>query len=175
MGLDTLSRRRAPWCAIALGLQVILNAMPVTAASADIGTAPHRIEAHSATLAAVGMVHEGRMTIHLSRVMDNSPVRDAVLTVLLRGVVHPTAAEADGSYTLQTKDLDLPGAAAVVFQIAHDGAREELAGSLQAAAGASKSEDRNSARQLGWWVLNFAVCIGFLMLIARRRKAGAPD
>jgi hypothetical protein len=27
------------------------------------------------------------------------------------------------------------------------------------------------ARQMWWWALNFAVCIGFLMLWSRRRKA----
>jgi hypothetical protein len=37
-----------------------------------------------------------------------------------------------------------------------------------AAAGAP--QDKNTARQLWWWVLNFGVCIGFLYLISRRRK-----
>jgi hypothetical protein len=102
-------------------------------------------------------------------------VRDAVLTVLLRGVVHPTTAEADGSYTLQTKDLDLPGSASVVFQIAQGGVRDDLKGALQIVESQPKPEDKNSARQLGWWVLNFGVCIGFLMLISRRRKKAAAQ
>jgi hypothetical protein len=42
---------------------------------------------------------------------------------------------------------------------------------LQTAAAAGPSEDKNSARQLWWWALNFGVCIGFLWLISRRRKA----
>jgi len=134
-----------------------------------------RLEARSATLLAVGIVHDGRMSIHLSRVIDNAPVRDAVLTVLLRGVVHPTIAEADGSYTLETKDLGLPGSASVVFQVAQGDAREDLKGALQIADSPLKPEEKNSARQLWWWVLNFAVCIGFLMLISRRRKAAARD
>ena len=132
-----------------------------------------RIEARSADLWAVGIVHDDRMAIHLSRLVDNAPVRDAVVTVVLRGVLHPTTAEADGSYTLQTKDLDLPGAATVVFQVVQGNDREELQGALQIAVGQAKTEDRNSSRQLWWWVLNFAVCIGFLMLISRRRKASA--
>jgi len=135
-------------------------------------TAP-RIEARSPELLAVGIVHGDRMSIHLSRLIDNSPVRDATLNVILRGVVHPTLAEADGSYTLQTKDLNLPGTAAMVFKVAGDGGREELTGTLDVAEDAAKPVDANSARQLWWWVLNFGVCIGFLMLIARRRKAAA--
>ena len=147
-------------------------AVTVLAATAAAESAPPaRIEARSADLLAVGLVQDSRMTIHLSRVIDNAPVHDAVVTVVLRGASHPATAETDGSYTLQTKDLALPGAAAVEFEVAHAGGQESLKGTLQAAATAGKSEDGNSARQLGWWVLNFAVCIGFLWLISRRRKS----
>jgi len=111
------------------------------------------------------------MIVHLSRLIDNAPVRDVALTVVLRGVAHPTTAESDGSFTLQTKDLALPGAAAVEFQVQEGPARETLQGTLQVAAAAGHSDERNSSRQLWWWVLNFAVCIGFLWLYSRRRKA----
>jgi hypothetical protein len=134
-----------------------------------------RVEARSANLLAVGIVHGEQMDIHLSRLLDNAPIRDAAVTVLLRGVVHPTRAEADGSYTMQAKDLVVPGSAAVVFQIAQGGVRDELKGALDIAGNAAKPEDKNSARQLGWWVLNFAVCIGFLMLWNRRRKPAEDD
>lgn len=120
---------------------------------------------------AVGLVRDDRMTIHLSRLIDNAPVRDAAVTVTLRGATHPTTAEADGSYTLQTKDLAIPGAVAVEFQVTQTAARETLKGTLQVGAGAGSADGKNSARQLWWWVLNFAVCIGFLLLISRRRKA----
>lgn len=153
-----------------------LAASGVAATSAAAGSAgeppaPVRIEARSADLLAVGLVHDDRMNIHLSRLIDNAPVRDAAVTVVLRGVPHPTVAETDGSFTLQTTDLALPGAAAVEFQVAQAAARETLRGTLQVAADAGQSEDKNSARQWWWWVLNFSVCIGFLMLISRRRKA----
>jgi hypothetical protein len=111
------------------------------------------------------------MTIRLSRLIDNAPVRDAAVTVTLRGVAHPTTAEADGSFTLQTKDLAIPGAAAVEFQVAQAAGHETLQGTVQVAGRAGASEGANSARQLWWWVLNFAVCIGFLWLYSRRRKA----
>jgi cobalt-zinc-cadmium efflux system membrane fusion protein len=136
--------------------------------------ASQRVEARSADLLAVGLVRGDRMTIHLSRLLDNAPVRDAVVTVMLRGTAHPAVAETDGSYTLETPDLAVPGAVAVEFQIQQAAARQSLRGTLQiaagAGAGAGQSEDRNTARQLGWWVLNFAVCIGFLWLVSRRRK-----
>jgi len=134
-----------------------------------------RVEARSSDLLAVGIVQGDRMVVHLSRLVDNAPVRDAALTVLLRGTVHPTIAEADGGYTLETKDLGLPGAAAVLFQVAEGNIHEELKGALEIAGTAEKSEDKNSARQLWWWVLNFTVCIGFLLLWSRRRKAAAAE
>jgi hypothetical protein len=160
------------WFAGALAVTSVAAMAPAAAAGAS-GEPPAavRIEARSANLLAVGLVHDDRMNIHLSRLIDNAPVRDAAVTVVLRGVPHPTLAETDGSFTLQTPDLALPGAAVVEFQVAQAEARETLKGTLQVAAGPGPSQDKNSARQWWWWVLNFAVCIGFLMLISRRRKA----
>jgi hypothetical protein len=125
-------------------------------------------------LLAVGVVHGDRMTIRLSRSIDNAPVADAAVTVVLRGVAHAATAETDGSYVLQTQDLTLPGAAAVEFQVAQAAARQSLKGTLQV-AGADQPEDKNTARQLWWWVLNFAVCIGFLWLISRRKAARSKE
>jgi hypothetical protein len=134
-----------------------------------------RVEARSETLLAVGIARADRMSIHVTNVVDNAPVRDAVVTVLLRGVAHPTVAEADGSYTLQTQDLRLPGPASLEFQVIQGTARHDLKGTLLVADGGAKPDDKNGARQIWWWVLNFAVCIGFLMLISRRRKAARRD
>jgi len=130
-----------------------------------------RIEARSATFLAVGIVQGDRMAIHLSRLVDNAPVRNAALNVVLRGTVHPTTAEVDGSYTVQATDLALQGTAAVEFQVSQGAKRENLKGTLQVAAGDAAADEKNNARQLWWWVLNFAVCIGFLWLISRRRKS----
>ena len=126
----------------------------------------------------MGLVHEDRLIIHLSRLIDNAPVRDAAVAVVLRGVAHPATAEADGSFSLQTKDLALPGKAAVEIEVRQAGARETLKGSLEVPGAAGPSDEGNASRQLCWWVLNFGVCIGFLWLYARRRKAvrsKAPD
>jgi len=152
-----------------LGLAAIAPATAAGNAAAE--PAPARIEARSADLLAVGVVQDDRMSIHLSRLLDNAPVRDVAVTVLLRGVAHPATAEADGGFTLQTPDLRLPGTAGVEIQVAGGAAHETLKGALQIAAGAGQADDKNSARQLWWWVLNFAVCIGFLWLISRRRKS----
>jgi hypothetical protein len=158
----------ACWWACALAAAGIPLIAPAAPASAEPAT---RVEARSTDLMAVGLVKDDRMTIRFSRLIDNAPVRDAAVTVVLRGTAHPAIAETDGSYTLQTKDLGLPGAAAVEFQVAQGAARQSLKGTLQGVADRGTAEDKNSARQLGWWVLNFAVCIGFLWLISRRRKS----
>lgn len=149
---------------------------PLAGLSARAANAPDsRIEARSANFLAVGIVQSDHMSIHLSRLLDNSPVHDAMLSVTLRGTAHPTVAEADGSYTLRTPDLELPGSAAVVFQVTQGPAREDLSGTLSVADGAPKADDKNNARQLWWWVLNFAVCIGFLKLWSKRRKNASDD
>lgn len=130
-----------------------------------------RVEARSNDLLAVGVVHDDKMIIHISRLADNAPVRDAAVTVVLRGTAHPTTAEADGSYSLQTQDLALPGAAAVDFQIGQGAAKDSLRGTLDNASQPGPLDDRNSSRQLWWWVLNFAVCGAAVWLFSRRRKA----
>jgi hypothetical protein len=134
-----------------------------------------RIEARSNDLLAVGLVHGDKMTLRLSRTIDNSPVHDAVVNVVLRGAAHPAVAETDGSYSLQTPDLTLPGAAAIELQITAGPLQESLKGTLDLAGTAAKQESSNNARQLWWWVLNFAVCIGFLWLFSRRKKKAAED
>jgi len=163
------------WAAGALVLPGLLGVPVLPPARAaeppDAGSVqPARIEARSADLLAVGTVRGGRMTIHLSRVIDNAPVPNAMVTVVLRGTAHPATAEADGSYSLETPDLSLPGPAAVQFKIVQGAVSQDLAGILHSADAAGPAEDKNGARQLGWWVLNFTVCIGILWLW-RRRKA----
>jgi hypothetical protein len=134
---------------------------------------PARIEVRSADLLAIGLVQGDRMTIHVSRLIDNVPVRDAVVAVLLRGTMHPTTAEPDGGYSFETPDLRVPGEASVQVEVVRQGVREELKGTLKIAESADKPEDKNSSRQLGWWVLNFVVCIGFLVLWRRRKAASS--
>lgn len=134
-----------------------------------------RVEARSNDLLAVGVVHDDKMTIHISRLADNAPVRDAVVTVVLRGTVHPTTAESDGSFSLLTKDLALPGTATVDFHVDRGGAKDSFKGTLNVGAQDGLMDDKNSSRQLWWWVLNFAVCGAAVWLFTRRRKAAAKD
>jgi hypothetical protein len=141
-----------------------------TAVLAADGTAA-RVEARSADLLAVGVVHDDRMLIHVSRLADNAPVSDAVVSVVLRGAVHPATAEADGSFSLQTKDLALPGAAAVDIQVEWGAVKDSLKGTLDIGSQPGPLDDNNNNRQLWWWVLNFAVCGAAVWLFTRRRKA----
>jgi hypothetical protein len=134
-----------------------------------------RIEARSSDLLAVGVVHDDRMSIHLSRLIDNAPVHDATITLTLRGSTHPAVSEADGSYTVTTPDLRLPGVAAVQFQVTEGDLHEVISGMLEAQHSADADDNRGNSRQLGWWVLNFGVCIGFLLLWSRRKKSSDAD
>ncbi len=166
-----------PWAKSlwAVGL-ALLSSLLLLASTARAADAPgSRVEARSANLLAVGIAQGDRMSIHLSRLLDNAPVRDAVISVALRGTVHPTVAEADGSYTLRTPDLEIPGTAVVMFQVTLGSTHEDLNGTLSLADSAARTEDKNSSRQLWWWVLNFAVCIGFLNLWSQPRKNASDD
>lgn len=111
------------------------------------------------------------MTVRLSRIADNAPVGNAAIAVMLRGATHPAVAEADGSYSVETPDLTLPGPASVEFLVTLSGIREELKGTLASVGSTGQSDDKGTSRQLGWWVLNFAVCIGFLWLWSRRKSS----
>jgi hypothetical protein len=134
-----------------------------------------RVEARSATYLAVGLVHDDHMSIHLSRLSDNAPVRDAVVSVAMRGESHAASAETDGSYSFESKNLLLPGSTKVEFRVDQGELHERLDGTLQSVGKSGMPEDKNNARQLWWWVLNFAVCIGVLLLISRRRKAAKAE
>jgi hypothetical protein len=149
---------------------VALSAWTTGVVAAD-AAAISRVAARSNDLLAVGVVHDDKMIIHISRLADNAPVRDAVVSVLLRGTLHPTTAESDGSYSLQTQDLALPGAAAVDIQVGQGAAKDSLKGMLNIGSQPGPLDDRNSSRQLWWWVLNFAVCGAAVWLFSRRRKA----
>lgn len=153
-----------------LAVSAAIWAWATGAWAADTPAIP-RIEARSNDLLAVGVVHDDKMSIHISRLADNAPVRDAEVTVVLRGMVHPTTAEADGSYSLETKDLALPGAAAVDFQVGQGALKESLKGTLDIGTVPGQLDDKNSSRQLWWWALNFAVCGAAVWLFSRRRKA----
>jgi hypothetical protein len=166
--LDAL-RAAALFCCIAVATSAAQAAEPPAPSSGA------RIEARSAELLAVGTVKNDRMVIHLSRIADNAPVHDASLTLVLRGTPHPAVAETDGSYSVTTPDLELPGPAAAEFQVVSGDKRQDLAGTLQIADRAAPSEDKGGARQFGWWILNFAVCIGFLMLWSRRKKRDGDE
>lgn len=150
------------WAALCAWATAVLAADPA---------AISRVEARSNELLAVAVVHDDKMIIHISRLADNAPVRDAVVSVVLRGTVHPTTAEADGSYSLQTQDLALPGSASLDIQVGQGSNKQSLKGTLAVGSQPGPADDRNSSRQLWWWVLNFAVCGAAVWLFSRRRKA----
>jgi hypothetical protein len=135
------------------------------------GANPVRVEAKSKSFIAVGILDADRMTIRLSRALDNAPVHDAAVQVSIRALSLTAVAQTDGSYEVRSAELKATGPAVVAFLVTRGGESEKLVGTLEAPAVAKKMTESGQARQMLWWVLNFAVCIGFLMLYSRRRKA----
>lgn len=134
---------------------------------------PARIKVQSADLLIVGLAQDDRMNIHVSRVLDNAPVRDAIVTVAFRGVNYPMVAQVDGGYAMQSWELVRPGAVVMEFHVVAGGLDQRLNGTLDVPTNA-KPDPPGSARQYLWWVLNFAVCGAFLLLWARRKKNADP-
>jgi hypothetical protein len=157
-------------CLLALLLEIAGGSM----ARAAEPPAPARVELRSKDFLVVGVLHGETLDVHVSRALDNAAVRDAAVSLVLRGSTYPATAAVDGGYAITAKDLAIPGSAAVVLRVVAAGREESLHGTLDIGPGGPKDADQNNLRQMGWWVLNFGVCIGFLMLIARRRKA-TPD
>ncbi len=154
-----------------LALVLLVEIAGGSAARAAEPPAPARVELRSKDFLVVGVVHGETLVVHVSRALDNAAVRDAAVSLQLRGSTYPATAAVDGGYAITAKDLAIPGAAAVELKVAAAGLQESVRGTLEIGPGGAKDSDQNNLRQMGWWVLNFAVCIGFLMLVARRRKA----
>ena len=148
------------------GLLLVLGANAVADAAA-----PARVEAKSQSFLAVGVVQGSEMSIHLSRRIDNAPVHDASVEVGLRALKLTAVAQTDGSYRVKTPELSAGGPAVVVFTVSQNGNVENMSGNLDVAETSKKLADNGQLRQVLWWVLNFAVCIGFLVLYSRRSKA----
>ena len=93
------------------------------------------------------------MTIHLSRILDNAPVRDAMVTVAAQRRRPPDHRR--GRWQLHAADAGphpSGGGVAVQLQVAFDGSREELKGTLQIGAAGVKTggeEQRPAARVVG--------------------------
>jgi hypothetical protein len=130
-----------------------------------------RVEARSASYLLVGLVQGASLNLHVSRLRDNSAVRDAQVSVVVRGREYAATAQPDGGYTLSTPDLTLPGPAALEFRVTQGGTQESLRAVLQSAGSTGKEDDQSGVRQYAWWVLNFGVCIGALVLFSRRKKS----
>jgi len=154
----------AAWLALILMLQALVPAHAAQAA---------RVEARSKTYLAVGLLAGDRMTIHLSRLLDNTPVHDAAIEVQVRGLDLKAIAQPDGSYEVRDPGLAAEGPAIVAFLVRQGETGERLVGTLEGSGSKQSGPHEGQTRQLLWWVLNFAVCIGLLVLISRRRKAAA--
>jgi hypothetical protein len=168
----------SPWRAVLAGAAMLafnaLHADTMAAAADTAGgaAAPARVEAKSKTFMAVGLLEGDRLTIHLSRVIDNAPVHDAAVRINIRALDLPAVAQTNGSYEARSAEFKADGPAVVAFVVKQGEVTEKLVGTLEVPPAAKSTlTDNGQVRQLLWWVLNFAVCIGFLVLYSRRRKA----
>ncbi|MDE2295194.1 MAG: hypothetical protein KGL36_07000 [Gammaproteobacteria bacterium] len=149
----------------ALGLLALSFA---TLASAATAPTPARVVAKSPSYRLVGLLNGDTLTLRVSRALDGAPVTDAAVTVEFRGRSYPATATVDGGYSVRTPQLAVSGPTAFAFEIRAGRSTQTLRGVLTGFPKTRSGHGR--VRQLGWWILNFSVCIGFLALLSRRRK-----
>jgi len=157
------------WIGRSAGLGILLLAGSASIAAPAVAAA--RVEARSKSFLAVGVLQGDQMTIHVSRLLDNAPVHDASVEVAMRALKLNAVAQTDGSYAVRNADFAASGPAMVAFTVTQAGATEKMSGTLEGPAAARSLADNGQVRQWLWWVLNFGVCIGFLLLYSRRSKA----
>ena len=162
---------------VAACLLLVAALAPGIALADPLAAAVTRIEARSADYYLVGVVHGDTLDIHVSRGLDNTPVRDATLSVVFRGAAHPAVAQVDGGYTLKSPELALPGTTALEFDLSSGGTEQKLSGVLDVARPTAKADEdlSGNVRQIAWWILNFAVCGAFLVLWSRRGNKNADE
>lgn len=137
-------------------------------ANASTPPAPARVVAKSASYRLVGLLRGDTLNLRVSRALDGTPVTDAAVTVEFRGRSYPATATVDGGYAVRTPQLAVSGPTEFAFEIRAGRSTQTLRGVLTGFRKTRSSHGR--VRQLGWWILNFSVCIGFLALLSRRRK-----
>ena len=159
------------WVRIAALLGAALWICPpslATVAAASTPAAPARVVAKSADYRLVGLLRGDTLSLRVSRALDGTPVTDAAVSVEFRGRSYPATATVDGGYAIRTPQLAVPGPTAFAFEIRVGSVTRTLRGVMTGFPKTRSSHGR--VRQLGWWILNFSVCIGFLALLSRRRK-----
>ena len=153
---------RAPGAASAGVRGRCVSAPPASASAAG---AAARIEARSANYSLVGVVHGDSMTIHVSRLLDNAPVRDAAVDG--RCCAGAMRRGGPGRRQLPAQGAGTRAARAGGHGIPRRAGRHARKGSpatLQSAGTSRPDDDKQRPRQYAWWVLNFGVCVGFLLL-----------
>jgi hypothetical protein len=168
----TADPRRRGGSAFSRGAVLLWDAFWLCALSvatlASAATPPARVVAASADYRIVGLLRGDTLSLHVSRVLDGAPMTDAAVSVEFRGRSYPATATVDGGYSISTPQLAISGPTAFAFEIRAGNTTQTLRGVLTGSAKTRSGHGR--VRQLGWWVLNFSVCIGFLALLSRRRK-----
>ena len=162
--LNTARSRRSAALAIVAG--VVLNAANAGAADTAAPACCAAIEVRSADLLLVGVVHGNKHSREPAQRQCAGATHDrrgiARIDVLSR-------AEADGGYSAEQGFATARRRGRGVSS--ESGRCTRLSKARWIANSVGQGEDKNNARQLWWWVLNFAVCFGILWLISRRRKA----
>jgi hypothetical protein len=156
-------------------LPALLIPILAIAAMACKAAAPvtRRVEARSANYFLVGVQRDDAISVRISQISDNSPVRDAALAVTVAGLTDTATLGPDGSYTSKSPRFKTPGVVTVAFRVKRGAVSETLGGDFSAAAAAASPADppRDGARrQMHWWILNIG--IGLIAAWMLSRKSG---
>jgi hypothetical protein len=128
------------------------------------------IVAHSALLTLTAAPSDDTLALRVSRTSDHRLiVGPGNVTATLDGHSLPLTAQPDGSYLISTRNQSA-GAHSLSVQVAHDGIRELLTGTVTVPQQQRSALDLLQSHGMSaWWVLNIVVVLLAVLIISRRR------
>lgn len=128
------------------------------------------VVARSAQLTLTATLSDHALTLQVDRISDHRPIAgQGRITVTLDGHGVPVTALPGGRFLLSTR-AESAGAHSLGVVVSHDGIRELLTGTVTVPPRRGTLELLQEHGMFSWWVLNIAVVLIAVMVIARRRS-----
>jgi hypothetical protein len=128
------------------------------------------VVARSALLTLTAVPSDHALALQLSRISNHRLITGpGKVTATLDGHSVPLTAEPNGTYLLSTRDQN-GGTQSLSVVVSHDGIRELLTGTVTLPHERSALDLLQGHGMFAWWVLNIAVVLIAVLIIARRRR-----
>jgi hypothetical protein len=128
------------------------------------------VVARSALLTLTAVPSDHALALQVARISGHRLITGpGKVTATLDGHGVPLTAEPNGTYLLSTRDQS-GGTQSLSVVVSHDGIRELLTGTVTLPRERSALSLLQGHGMFAWWVLNIAVVLIAVLIIARRRR-----